>query len=416
MTKPSTTERARLLLLGLLRGGLAVHGTGAEISAPKTICSFNVGRDEDIRHVRRQRCRSRIFPHLSRGRRDPRWSISYSHYPMAQITRKEEATTGGICASRDRAERELINMVAGLAFERTSVDAAAAFLVIRLYPTEQGMKTKHKIAIAKVAYHAIHTIRAVSGRKDQGTFNRNGLRYNLDLTQGIDFSLYLLGRFEPTTSKALRNLIKPGFQVVDVGANVGAHTLNIARFVGTTGRVVACEPTDFAYHKLCRNITLNDDLVQRITPLQCFLGAPSQTELPRGIYSGWPLTGGHDLHPEHLGSEQSTLEARSCTFDEVVESCKLNRVDLVKLDVDGFECDVLSGARQTMAKFRPIFVMELAPYVLEERGHTLSEMLRFFQDLKYTFYNEKDMSLISNSVKDLENMITSGESMNVVAR
>lgn len=278
------------------------------------------------------------------------------------------------------------------------------------------MKTKHKIAIAAAAYGVVRSVRALGRKSDIGVFRRNEAFYELDLKQGIDFSLYLLGSFEPATRRALGRLVRPGFNVVDVGANIGAHTLYLARLVGASGKVVACEPTDFAFGKLERNISLNDDLANRIVALQCFLGSPERTELPEQIYSGWPLTGGIDLHPEHLGSEQSTLRARSRTLDEVVQTCGLPRVDLVKMDVDGFECDVLSGASATLMKDGPTFVMEIAPYALQERGKSVSEFLDYFSAHQYKFYDEKDGGAGPIDVRVRVQKIRQGESINVIAR
>lgn len=278
------------------------------------------------------------------------------------------------------------------------------------------MKTKHKIAIASAAYSVVHSIRALRHKGDIGVFRRNEAFYELDLKQGIDFSLYLIGSFEPATRRALGRLVQPGFNVLDVGANIGAHTLYLGRLVGASGKVVACEPTDFAFTKLERNISLNDDLAKRIIALQCFLGSPERTQLPEQIYSGWPLIGGTDLHPEHLGTEQSTQRARSRTLDEVVQACDMPRVDLIKMDVDGFECDVLSGASATLTNDGPIFVMEIAPYVLQERGKSVNELLDYFNAHGYKFYDEKDGADTPIDVRARAEKIRQGESINVIAR
>ena len=63
-------------------------------------------------------------------------------------------------------------------------------------------------------------------------------------------------------------------------------------------------------------------------------------------------------------------------------------VQLVKLDVDGFECDVLRGATKLLSEARPVFVMELAPYVLEERGTSLEELLALFAPHGYRFLDQ----------------------------
>jgi FkbM family methyltransferase len=278
------------------------------------------------------------------------------------------------------------------------------------------MKTKHKIALARAAYHLIHFARAAVGKHDVGVFVRNGANYELDLAQGIDFSIFLLGSFEPTTTAALESLVKPGFCIFDIGANVGAHTLTLARLAGAEGKVVACEPTNFAFAKLCRNINLNPDLVQRVAPIKCFLSGPDRSKAPEAIYSGWPLVGGKDLHPKHLGHEEDTGDAPCRSVDEIVASLRLPRVDVVKMDVDGFECDVLAGAIETMRSDRPIFVMEVTPYVLAERGGSFERFLRYFNDLEYRFFDVTTSKTLPMTEKELSAMIGDGASVNVIAR
>lgn len=278
------------------------------------------------------------------------------------------------------------------------------------------MKTKHKILLAKTAYHAIHAMRAAVGRSDVAVFEREGLNYELDLSQGIDFSIFLLGSFERETKKALRELVKPGDMVLDIGANVGAHALPLAALVGPKGRVIACEPTDFAFRKLNRNLELNPDLTGRVMPIQCFLTGSSHASVPDSIYSGWPLKGGENLHPKHLGSEETTAKATCRSVDEVVRTANLPRVDLIKMDVDGFECDVLSGAIEVMARDKPKFVMEISPYVLAERGGSLKLFLSYFKGSDYKFFDEKTSEPIPLDESELNAIIGDGASKNVIAR
>ena len=90
----------------------------------------------------------------------------------------------------------------------------------------------------------------------QAEFKRGGLRWMLDLDEGIDFSIFLLGSFEPDAVRCFEKRIKPGDVVLDICANIGAHTLRLARLVGSSGRVLAFEPTIYAYAKLRSNLEL----------------------------------------------------------------------------------------------------------------------------------------------------------------
>ena len=171
------------------------------------------------------------------------------------------------------------------------------------------------MAGARAAYHVVNLARG-PWRDKQVEVTRGGLRWRLDLREGIDLSIYLLGSFEPSVTKSYRRLVAPGDVVLDIGANVGSHTLPLARAVGDTGRVVAFEPTGWAFAKLRANLALNRELSTRVTAEQVMLVSPDESTLPTAIYSSWPLAAGSELHPVHRGRLMSTDEARAVTLDE----------------------------------------------------------------------------------------------------
>jgi len=83
-------------------------------------------------------------------------------------------------------------------------------------------------------------------------------RLHIDLDQIIDSQIYYAGTFEPNTVATIEHLLKPGSVAIDVGANIGYLTMVMADRVGAGGRVVAFEPTPWAYARLADNLGLND--------------------------------------------------------------------------------------------------------------------------------------------------------------
>ena len=278
------------------------------------------------------------------------------------------------------------------------------------------MRTVHKIAAAKVLYRTIIAARRATGRPDKIIATKCGLRYELDLSEGIDLAVYLFGAFEPSTRDALAKYVKPGMTVLDIGANIGSHTLHLANLVGAAGRVYAFEPTAFAYAKLLRNLSLNPVLESRVIAQQCFLTSADIDDLPHQIHSSWPLVGGKDLHPKHLGAQKSTNGARAKTLDSILADKGDPTIHLVKMDVDGFECDVLSGATRMTSIQKPVFIMELSPYILMEHGHSVEQMMSFFIPLGYRFFHEKTEEVLPSDALSISRMIRDGESINVIAR
>jgi FkbM family methyltransferase len=278
------------------------------------------------------------------------------------------------------------------------------------------MKTTHKIAVARAIHHAIHAGRLLLGQSDRTVVARDGITYDLDLAQGIDFAIFLGNIYERQTKSALRKLVSPGSLVLDIGANIGAHTLHLAQLVGPGGRVMAFEPTDFAFRKLGRNLELNPSLAARVDAYHCFLTASDGANVPEAIYSSWPLAKQSGLHAKHLGREMLTEQAQSRSLDSVLNENGDRKVHLVKLDVDGFECDVLAGATAMLREVRPVFVMELAPYVLEERGASLDQLLSYFLPNGYVFYHEQTQKPLPSSARELQRMIAIGAGINAIAR
>src|SRR4051812_5040215 len=131
------------------------------------------------------------------------------------------------------------------------------------------MKTTHKIAAARAIYQIVHAGRSLMGRTDSQVVTRDSVIYDLDLAQGIDFAIYL-GIYERGTRAALRKLVKRDALVLDIGANIGAHTLTLADLVGPAGKVLAFEPTHHALTKIQRKLALNPEHPPRVKAQQCF--------------------------------------------------------------------------------------------------------------------------------------------------
>jgi FkbM family methyltransferase len=278
------------------------------------------------------------------------------------------------------------------------------------------LTTKTKVSLAAFAYKVVALGRSAVGKDHRATVRRGGLRWNLDLNEGIDFSIYLLGAFERSTVSTLRKLVKPGDTVFDIGANIGAHTLGMARSVGVTGRVFAFEPADFAFAKLKRNLALNPDLAVRTRAEQLMLSAAPGDLAQEKIYASWPLKADVTVHPKHRGRLVSALGASADTLDHFVAQQAINRLDLIKLDVDGHELPVLRGGREVLQKHHPILVMEMSPYVHAEEHSSFADLVALLRDAGYSLQDAGTWKPLPLEAGALEQLIPDGASINVIAR
>jgi FkbM family methyltransferase len=247
------------------------------------------------------------------------------------------------------------------------------------------LSTRTKIGIARIAYNLVSGLRWICRRDDWVRVKRRGLNWWLDLSEGIDLSIYLFGSFEPRTNSAYRRMVTHGDVVLDIGANIGAHTLPLGRCVGESGRVIAFEPTTMAFERLRRNIGENPELVSRIVTEQVMLcDDDGRTPSPL-LYASWPLHGDAPRHELHLGVAMETTGAKCRTLDTVMVDRGIDRVSLIKMDVDGHEMDVLRGARRTLARYRPRIIMELAEYSPVADSDTPNEIFGFLRGFGYRF-------------------------------
>jgi FkbM family methyltransferase len=278
------------------------------------------------------------------------------------------------------------------------------------------VSTKVKLLAGRILYYSVRVLNALRGvTSTQIRCTRGGILWELELREGIDLSIFCFGRFERDTSKALERIIKPGMVVVDIGANIGAHTLPIAKHVGETGRVFAIEPTSFAYSKLSRNIDLNPSLKSRIVTVNAAFVSDTSQELGK-IYASWRLTGTDNAHSVHGGVECDTSQAQRVTFDSFVAQAQIKKISVIKLDVDGFETHVLKGGLEALRRDHPTIVMEFSPYVHKEHGATFDEVVNILTDLGYGFECERTGKPLPSDVKELEAIIPAGGGINVIAR
>ena len=244
--------------------------------------------------------------------------------------------------------------------------------------------TQLKLAVAKVLYLAVRIFFC----KPRYIVTRQGVRLELDLNEGIDLHLFLFGNFQKhVTDNSLISLPVNGV-VLDVGGNAGVMSLIFASKV-PYGQVHAFEPTDYAMAKFRRNLEFNPSLQPLITLNQNFVASRESENPGMTAYSSWPVLGKQEKHAIHCGVDKTTPDIPAITLDAYCIRHKLSRVDLVKIDTDGYEMDVLSGASNILKQYRPQVIFEIGGYVMEEYGLSMSTYLQFFREHGYSLYTTK---------------------------
>jgi len=225
---------------------------------------------------------------------------------------------------------------------------------------------------------------------------RKGIKYEIDLSEGVDLSLFLFGNYQKHVSQNKYLSLESDSVIFDVGANFGLMTLQFAKLV-PSGKVYAFEPTFYAFSKLEKNIELNPILAKNIVAIQSFVSLES-TETPDiKAYSSWKVGGSVEegKHRIHGGVVKSAKGVKAVSLDDFCEHEQIERLDFIKIDTDGHELEVLKGAKEAISKFEPIIVFEVGMYIINERGIDFQEYLKFFDSLSYSLFNSSNLKEIT---------------------
>lgn len=188
----------------------------------------------------------------------------------------------------------------------------------------------------------------------------------------ITRSLQVYGEYCPDESRVLRQLIRQGQTVVEVGANIGSHTVGLARACAP-GPLYAFEPQRRVFQVLCANLVLND--ITNVVAYPEGAGeAPGWAEVPEVAYDRRGNFGGIELSA--AAGQTDVRSVRVTPIDDL----PLDACHLIKVDVEGWEASVLRGAAKTIAHHRPIL------YVENDRSATQGELIALIAAWNYRLY------------------------------
>jgi FkbM family methyltransferase len=201
-----------------------------------------------------------------------------------------------------------------------------------------------------------------------------GCRYGQMLFNRYDIyigrSLQMYGEFSEGECDLFRQIVQPGQTVVEVGANIGAHTVPLAQWAGPKGRVFAFEPQRVVFQTLCANVALNHLL--NVHCLQQAVGSESGSiVVPLIDYQAENNFGGLGLGSYTRGERVPLV---------TIDALELGACDFIKLDVEGMEQEALLGARQTIERLKPVL------YVENDRKDRSDDLIRTLDGMGYLLY------------------------------
>lgn len=228
------------------------------------------------------------------------------------------------------------------------------------------------------------TIREVTRRK---------VKYHLDLSDAVDWFIYF--GFKEQSREKLLALLKDGDIVLDIGANIGDVSLQSSRIVGDKGVIYSFEPDPINLNRFKLNEKLN-----QFKNIKLFNFGLGNKNGKYSIVIRDNSNRGMNFLTESLNNNEQYCEIK--ILDEfVLENC-INKIDLIKIDVEGFEMKVLEGAAKTIEGFKPKLFIEIDNQNLIKQGSSAKDVMKFLEKYNYNIFHAETNEMY-NSMMDFEN-------------
>jgi FkbM family methyltransferase len=214
-------------------------------------------------------------------------------------------------------------------------------------------------------------------------------RYWVDPVSNVGSRITIEGVYEPTMQKVLEKFLFSGATFVDLGSNEGYFTVIGALLCGSSGRVVAIEPQERLLPVIEKNLLLNEVTWASVLNVAVTdIAGESSIHLAPDINTG--MSGLHRSTKYHLPTQQVS----SCTLAQILDDEQLAHVDLMKVDIEGFEYEALLGSPEVFKKHRvKALALELHPWILVERKKEVSDITNMLEECGY-----KKTEIVNNDV------------------
>lgn len=221
----------------------------------------------------------------------------------------------------------------------------------------------------------IHSPRVENNNCFETVMDYEGGKLQINTCSFLEWATYFKGHYDPMVSKVIKSKISPKSISIDVGANIGIHTIELAK----GERVYAFEPNPKIHRRLSENISLS-----KIDNVEIYKFGLSDKEGNIEFYL--PLENGANqglatIYGDTLSERGEKIEIKLKTIDIFFQNLK--RLDIIKIDTEGHDFNVLLGARNTILRLKPIIIFEWSPS-WDKAGHDLNHVEKFFSGLDYS--------------------------------
>jgi len=219
------------------------------------------------------------------------------------------------------------------------------------------------------------------------------LQVILHIDDFIQESLYFTGKYEAAELKAIEQFLKNDSVFIDIGANIGLYTLYASKLINKNGQIISFEPFPKNFQSLTQNITLNGLSNVRIEKV-----AIGENEGNVNLY--------YNEREKNLGMVSTTPlekgikeEVEVVSLDSYLKNESFTRIDLIKIDIEGFEYPALLGMKETLATFHPTLLIEILDG--NESINQISKCDTLLKEFGYNkYFIDDNGNLSKNEVND----------------
>jgi len=214
---------------------------------------------------------------------------------------------------------------------------------------------------------------------------RNGLRWRLNPADFVQADVFWLGRKDFYDVYHLQRMVRSGDVLLDIGANFGYYSVVLASHLKKKCEIHAFEPNPCTLKLLRHHVEING-LMDVIHIHDLALGDnPGTASLATKALN----SGGTHVVPFN---ESSTC-VQVTTLDDFCDHQGLTRLDLIKIDVEGFEERVLRGGHRSLRRWQPVLLLELEPARLRDKCSSVEHVVATLRELGYQLFVSRRQSL-----------------------
>ncbi len=214
-----------------------------------------------------------------------------------------------------------------------------------------------------------------------------GLKVWLSLSEHMQRRIFWMGYYSNDIIRLLDCILKPGMVVVDVGANIGEISMVAARRVGVSGKVVSFEPVTAIANQLTDHVNINN--LSQIIVVRKALGHFAREHIPIYASCGQNVSdenhGLASLYGEGQGSSVIDYVTMT-TLDSTLSELTIDRIDLLKIDIEGGELPCLKGAEQLLRRCHPMIIVEVQGFSAKKAGWSVDELFSYLEGFGYEFF------------------------------